>query len=122
MNLPELIEYVLNDLGRSLQAVWPELSLCAAIVLVLLARMIFSTRKASGLPYYITLLGALAALGFLCLDVHSWPQLSSEQHFVVVPPDPEPIFTGLLVLDSFGVVMRSLLILFLVLFVSFTRV
>ena len=34
--------------------------------------------------------------------------------------DPQPIFTGLLVLDGFGVVMRSLLMLFAVLFVAFT--
>jgi len=113
VNLPELIEYVLHDLGLSLQAFWPELSLCAAIVLVLLARMIVPTRKAPGLPYYITFLGSLAALGFLCLDVRAWPSL---------PPDPRDTFTGLLVLDSFGVVVRSLLMLFLVLFVTFTRV
>ena len=82
VNLHELIQYVLKDLGPSLRAVWPELSLCAAIVLLLLARMIFPTRKASGLPYYITFLGAVAALWFLCLDVHSWPQLSPGQQFV----------------------------------------
>ncbi len=81
MNLHELIQYVLKDLGPSLHAVWPELSLCAAIVLLLLARMIFPARKASGLPYYIAFLGALAALGFLCLDVHSWPQLSPGQQY-----------------------------------------
>ena len=38
------------------------------------------------------------------------------------PPDPQGIFTGLLALDSFGMVMRGLLLLFLVLFVTFTRV
>jgi len=122
VNLSELIEYTLNDLVRSLHAFWPELSLCTAIVLVLLARMVFPARKASGLPYYLTFLGALAALGFLYLDVSSWPHFTSDQQQVLVPPDPSEIFTGLLVLDSFGVVMRSLLILFLVLFVTFTRV
>ena len=121
MNLHELIQYVLKDLGPSLHAVWPELSLCAAIVLLLLARMVFPTRKAPGLPYYITFLGALAALGFLCLDVHSWTHISPGEQYVG-PPAPQAIFTGLLVLDSFGVVMRSLLMLFLVLFVTFTRV
>ena len=35
---------------------------------------------------------------------------------------PQPIFTGLLVLDSFGIVLRSLLMFFLLLFVAFTRV
>ena len=60
MNLHELIQYVLKDLGPSLSAVLPELSLCAAIVLLLLARMIVPARMSSGLPYYITFLGAWA--------------------------------------------------------------
>ncbi len=119
MNLHELIQYVVKDIGPSLGAVWPELSLCAAIVLVLLARMIFP--KASGLPYYITFLGTLAALWFLYLDVASWPQESLGQPYAVAPA-PQEIFTGLLVLDSFSIVMRSLLMLFAVLFVTFTRV
>jgi len=119
VNLHELIQYVLKDIGPSLGAVWPELSLSAAIVLVLLARMIFP--KASGLPYYITFLGALAALGFLCPIVASWLQVSPGQQFAVASK-PLSIFTGLLVWDSFGIVMRSLLMLFAVLFVTFTRV
>ena len=122
MNLHELIQhYVLNDVGPSLRAVWPELSLCAAIVLVLLARMIFPPRKASGLPYWITFIGTFAALLFLYLDVHSWPQNSPGQQYAI-PPTPQPIFTGLLMLDSFSIVMRGLLMFFALLFVTFTRV
>ena len=117
MNLHELIQYVLKDLGPSLHAVLPELSLCAAIVLLLLARMIFPTRKTSGLPYYIALPCALAAFGFLYLEMASWRQFKS-----VVVPTPQSIFTGLLVLDSFSIVMRGLLMLFLLLFVTFTRI
>ncbi len=121
MNLHELIAYVLSNLGPSLSAVLPELSLCAAIVLLLLTRMIFPTRKAPGLPYYITFLGALAALWFLWLDMNSWKHLSAGGQ-CILPPVPQSIFTGLLVWDSFGVVMRSLLMLFLLLFVTFTRI
>ena len=120
MNLHELIQYVLKDLGPSLRAVRPELSLCAAIVLLLLARMIVPARKASGLPYYITFLGTSAALCFLYLDVRLAAGRSGAALSVL--PTPQPIFTGLLVLDSFGIVLRSLLMLFLVLFVAFTRV
>jgi NADH-quinone oxidoreductase subunit N len=120
VNLHTLIENVCNDLGPSLGAVWPELSLCATIVLLLLLRMIVPLRKASGLPYYIAFLGALAALGFLCLDVYSWTHISPGEQFV--KPPRQEIFTGLLILDSFGVVLRSLLMSFLVLFVTFTRV
>ncbi len=120
MNLHELIQDVLQDLVPSLHAVRPELSLCTAIVLVLLARMIFPARKT--LPYYLTLLGAAAALYFLCHDVASWPQQTDSGQPYAVAPAPHPIFTGLLVLDSFSIVMRTLLLLFLVLFVTFTRV
>ena len=121
MNLHKLIQYVLQDLGPSLRAVWPELSLCAAIVLLLLARMIFPTRKSSGRAYYITFLGALAALGLLYSCMTSWPQFGPGQPYALGAA-PQPVFTGLLMLDSFGVVMRGLLMLFLVLFVAFTRV
>ena len=121
MNLHELLQYVLKDLGPSLHAVWPEMLICAAIVLLLLARMIFPVRKTSGLPYYIALAGAAAALVLLCLDVHSWTHITAGQRFVD-PPARQEIFTGLLVLDSFSVVLRTLLLLFAVLFLTFTRV
>ena len=121
VNLHELIQYVLKDLGPSLHAVWPELSLCAAIVLLLLARMIFPHAEGVRPALLHHVPGRLAALWFLCLDVLSWPQLSPGQQYPL-PPAPQPIFTGLLVLDSFGIVMRSLLMFFLVLFVTFTRV
>ena len=120
MNLHELIQYVLKDLGPSLHAVWPELSLAAAIVLLLLARMIFPARKAAGLPYCITFWGPGRALvpvprrGILAA-------VSPGQQFAVAPA-PQAIFTGLLVLDSFSIVIRGLLMLFAVLFVTFTRV
>jgi NADH-quinone oxidoreductase subunit N len=117
--LHELIQHVLQDLGPSLSAVCPELTLGTAIVLLLLARMIVPARKASGLPYYIALLGALGGLVFLCPYLTSWLQFGPGRHYAVLS-DPQPIFTGLLVLDGFGVVMRSLLMLFAVLFVAFT--
>ncbi|MGO9112036.1 MAG: NADH-quinone oxidoreductase subunit N, partial [Thermoguttaceae bacterium] len=63
----------------------------------------------------------LAALWFLYVDMHGWSQNSPGQSFPGAPA-PQPIFTGLLVLDGFGVVMRSLLMLFAMLFVTFTRV
>ena len=118
MNLHELIQYVLNNLQPSLEAVWPELSLSAAIVLLLLARMIVPPRKGSLLPYCIAFLGVAGGLLFLCLDVHAWTEHSLAQKDFI----PQPIFTGMLVLDSFGIVLRTLLMLFAVLFITFTRV
>jgi NADH-quinone oxidoreductase subunit N len=121
VNLHERIAYLVNDLGPSLQAVSPELSLVCAIVLLLLGRMVFPTRKTLSLPYWISLLGALAALWFLYLDVSSWPNLSPGRQFADAPA-PQSIFTGLLVFDSFSITIRGLLMLFVFLFVTFTRV
>jgi NADH-quinone oxidoreductase subunit N len=121
VNLYELIDYVLRDLGPSLRAVWPELSLCATIVLLLLARMIFPPRKVPGLPFFIAALGALAALVLVYADVAAWPQFGRGPAYALGTA-PQPLFTGLLVMDSFGMVVRSLLLLFAVLFVAFTRV
>ena len=111
-----------NDLGPSLRAVWPELSLCAAIVLLLLARMIFPTRKASGLPYYITLPGRPGRAVVSAAPTCNPGRSSVRGSRFSSRPLRSRIFTGLLVLDSFGIVMRGLLMLFLVLFVTFTRV
>ena len=52
--------------------------------------------------------------------MNSWNNPPGQQY--LKPPDPQGIFTGLLVLDSFSVVLRGLLMLFLVLFVAFTRI
>jgi NADH:ubiquinone oxidoreductase subunit 2 (subunit N) len=121
VNLHDLLHYVLNDLGPSLRSVGPELSLCAAIMLVLLARMIVPARKFAWLPYAIALAGTLVGLYFLGQEILSWLNRSAGVPYVQGPP-PQSIFTGLLVRDSFGIAIRGLLLFFAVLFVTFTRV
>ncbi len=122
MNLHDQIQYLLTDLVPSLRAFCPELALSVAIVVLLLARMIFLPRKTPGLAWGIALLGTAAAVTILCVQVHSWQKFSPGQEPMVLPPAPQPIFTGLLMLDSFSVVMRALLTSFAVLFVTFTRI
>lgn len=121
MNLHELIQYVLADLGPSLRAVLPELMLCAAILLVLLGRMIVPVREAPALAWWIALLGAATALGFLGLDIASWMKESPAQSYLQGRP-PQFIFTGMLVQDSFSIALRALLMFFALCFTAFTRV
>jgi len=117
VNLHDLIQSVLNDLGPSLIAVWPEMLLCAAILLVLLGRMVVPLHKAPALSFWITLACTGAALGFLCVDISSWLKYESGRQFL-----RQEVFTGLLVIDGFGIALRGLLLLFAVLFTLFTRV
>jgi NADH-quinone oxidoreductase subunit N len=122
VNLHDLIHYVLNDLGPSLHVVRPELTLCATIIAVLLARMLFPVRKAPSLPYYLTLIGTALALVFLCYDVASWRSTNALGQPYLMASTAQSIFTGMLVQDGFGVVIRTGLMFFVLLFATFTRV
>jgi len=108
----QLTQSVLDDtLGPSLTAFRPELVLCATIVLLLLARMFTSARSSS--PFYITALGTILALWFAA----PWHYLTASGQAVL-----GPIFTGLLVFDTFSVFMRGLLLFFVLLFTTFTQI
>lgn len=111
MSIYQLIQSVLDDtMGPSLAAFRPELVLCLTIVLLLVARMFFSARSSS--PFYVTAIGVLAALWFAA----PWHYLTTAGQAAL-----GPIFTGLLVFDTFSVYMRGLLLLFVLLFVAFTQ-
>ena len=111
MTFHQLVQNLIDDtLGAglfrgSLWAFRPELAVCAAIVALLLARMILPRWK--GGPFAITAVGLLAAL--YCLATAGAPEQA------------RPIFTGMLVFDSFSVYMRGLVLLFALLFASFTE-
>jgi NADH-quinone oxidoreductase subunit N len=113
MTFYELIHDVLvvDTLGRSLWAFRPELTLCATIILILLARTI--APRWNGSAYCFMLLGTAAAL-YLAIPGHGAAAEMSVK--------PAPIFTGMLVYDSFSIFMRSLLLLFALLFATFTHV
>jgi NADH-quinone oxidoreductase subunit N len=102
------LQLVLKDLGPSLAAFRPELALCATILLLLTVRMILPGWKAGA--YYVMLLGTAAAL-YAAIQWAGFTQASR----------PEPLFTGLLVLDSFSATLRVLLLLFALLFTGFVR-
>jgi NADH-quinone oxidoreductase subunit N len=102
-----LLQFVFTeDLRPSLAAFRPELTLCGTIMALLLVRMLLPRWKAGA--YYVMLLGAAGAL-WLSLPTGSFGGRL-------------PLFTGLLVFDGFSAVLRTLLLLFALLFTSFTRI
>ncbi len=106
MTFFDLVQNSLQDsLGTSIPAFAPELIVCATIVTMLLVRMFTASR--SNMAYLVMMTGSLAA--FLVATT------------TVVPEKPVEIFTGMLVHDSFGLFMRRLLLLFVLLFTSLTR-
>lgn len=119
MNLQELVRQLLIDTtgnagpaagsiaaDSSVGLFLPELVLCATILMMLLVRAVAGVRR--GDVAWVALAGAGLALYL------AWV------HSPTVPQRVE-FFTGLVVYDSFTVGMRCLLLLFLVLFVLFTR-
>jgi NADH-quinone oxidoreductase subunit N len=111
-NFDELVQSVLNKdaLGASLSAFRPELAICATIILVLLART-FAPRWSQS-AFYLTLAGLVTAIFFN----YSW--LSHSQTI----PSAASIFTGTLLSDSFTIVLRGLLLLFAILFITFAQI
>ena len=111
MSFHQLVQNLIDDtLGAglfrgSLWAFRPELVVCAAIIALLLARMVLPRWKSG--PFVITAVGLLGALYLLAT--------------AGAPDRARPIFTGMLVFDSFAVYMRGLVLLFALLFASFTE-
>lgn len=106
MTFIDLVQGSLQDsLGTSIPAFAPELIVCTTIVTLLLVRMFTSGRSSSA--YLVMMAGSLAAF-FVAMTTAE-------------PERPVEIFTGMLVHDSFALFMRRLLLLFVLLFTSFTR-
>jgi len=108
----QLIQHTLDDtLGPSLSAFRPELAICGTIVALLLVRMLCPGWKRGA--FYVALIGTGCSL---------W--LAAPWHYLTtgVIAEPIPIFTGMLVFDTFAVYMRGLLLLFVLLFVVLTRI
>ena len=121
MNLHDLInELIVDTKGQasasfleiaansSLAAFAPELVICATILVLLLVRLFQGGERIHA--FYVTLAGTAVAL---CVAA-PWQLLSGTN-----APRME-IFTGMLVVDSFSIYIRSLLILFALLFSVFT--
>ena len=106
-----LIEDVVMNTGASLWAFRPELALAATIVVLLLAKVVAPRWRTSG--FYVTALGLVAAFCFALPQGHDAAAASGS----AMPA----IFSGLLLADSFTVVLRFLLLLFAILFTTFTQ-
>jgi len=118
VNLHDVINQLIIDTKGSAEAgfSWnssigvflPELVLCLTIVLMLLVRVFSWGRRLDA--FMFALIGSAAALFFAGVNASvstEWPRME--------------IFTGMLVYDSFAIYMRSLLLLFAVLFTIFTK-
>jgi NADH-quinone oxidoreductase subunit N len=103
----DLVQSTLREtVETSVPAFAPELIVCATIVALLVVRML--STGGSGSAYPVMVLGTLAAfLTALLTDT---------------PERPTELFTGMLLLDSFSLYMRRLLLLFVLLFAALTRV
>ncbi len=111
VTLQSLIDSLISDtVAKSLPLFRPELALCIAIVVMLLAKVIPPFNRIP--PFAIALIGAIAALivampqeGFA-----SWEGIHRQE-----------LFTGMLVYDALTAFMRLFLMAFLVLFVILSR-
>ena len=132
MNLHELVSQLIVDTkgaagallsaptaDSSLRAFLPETILCVTVLVMLLVRLFRFGRRID--TFIIALAGSLAALYFAAPWEHLAGILSAEQAAVPSAVTRMEIFTGMLVYDTFSVFIRSVLLVFLVLFVMFTR-
>lgn len=109
--LTSIIDHLLADTTRiSLPLFYPELVLCATIVLMLLVKIFPAGEKLHS--FWLALAGSLLALG-LCLWRPGLSQLATLER--------QELFTGMLVFDGLGVFLRTLLLAFLVLFLVLTK-
>jgi NADH-quinone oxidoreductase subunit N len=104
----------------SVAAFLPELIICGTIVLMLAVRIVTigrfekAAKALGGSAFWLALLGGGAAL----LLSAPWKHLALGNSDAVTRME---IFTGMLVYDTFSIYIRSLLLLFLVLFIIFTK-
>jgi NADH-quinone oxidoreductase subunit N len=110
VNFSQLLNDLSGNTSGSLALFRPELALCATIVLMLLARVVRGTDKINA--YWFALIGSGIGLWFSA----PWKQLD-----LITSLQRTELFTGMLVYDSFTIYFRSILLLFAVLFVIFTR-
>ncbi len=108
-----IFEIVANTIADTKASLWPgfapELILSATILVLLVARMIQLDRIVR--PFVIVLIGSLCALYYAFPLKYLLGAEILERH---------ELFTGMLVYDSFSVYVRSLLLVFAVLFAIFT--
>ncbi len=133
MNLHDLVSQLVIDTrgaagalfsaptaDSSLAAFYPELVLCATILLLLLIRLPRWGWKVD--TFWIALAGSIVALCVAAPWDHLRTILAPDQAVSPTAVARMEIFTGMLVYDSFSVYVRSLLFAFAVLLVIFTKI
>lgn len=119
MNLYQLLNSFSTDLLQvSLPAFAPELAICATIVLMLLVRMPGFGRKINS--FWIALPGCLIALWLAAPWAHLDAEYMTTHH--IAGQSGKAIFDGLLIYDGLTVYFRSILLVFAVLFLVFTKI
>jgi len=111
VSIHDIVSHLIYDTkDTSLWAFRPELVLCATIVLMLLIRVLGLGRFVNSC--YLALIGSGVALWLAA----PWDLIVGDN-----PVTRTEIFTGMLVYDTFSIYVRSVLLLFAVLFTIFTR-
>ena len=111
VNYEQVVHFAIGDAKGSVGLFLPELVLCGTILLLLGLRVF--DRLAKIPTWLVALIGSGLAL-WLAVP---WQELSTSGL-----PGPVEIFTGMLVIDSFTLFFRGLLLLFAILFIIFTRI
>ncbi|MFC1757241.1 NADH-quinone oxidoreductase subunit N, partial [Planctomycetota bacterium] len=112
MQLEALVNLAINDTKDSLwPAFAPELVICFTIMGMLLVRLFRTFDRIPG--FLMAGIGAAVALYY----AQPWVYLAGE-----TLPAPTELFGGMLVLDSFTVFIRTVLLVFAVLFIVLTRI
>jgi NADH-quinone oxidoreductase subunit N len=104
VNLHVLVSQLISDTQGSVAKFLPELVICATIIVMLLTRVSPLSRYVSS--FLIFLLGTLAAIA----ATGPWTGIVRQE-----------LFTGMLVYDGFTVYLRTILLLFALLFALFTK-
>ncbi|MGY8767658.1 MAG: NADH-quinone oxidoreductase subunit N [Pirellulales bacterium] len=116
-----------STLYQSLPAFGVELVLCATIVLMLLCRIFSVTEKIDA--SYIAFIGVIVALMVLS-PMKPWDVSQALESTEAVSPVQVPlgelpsqeIFTGMLVYDGFAVMIKTILLVFLILFFALVKI
>lgn len=114
-----LVNHLTTDTLASLPGFGAELVLCATVLVILLARMFPLTERIDST--WLAMIGTFVALCVLS-PLAPWDISQSPAEMVSMGELPRvEIFTGMLVHDGFSVVIKSMLLLFLLLFFGLVK-
>ncbi len=123
MNFDDLLKRFVTDTtapGGSLAAFATELTLCGTILAILLLKVVVPRWKTSA--FYVAVAGLIAAMFLFAMPAAGMlPRYWYAMDAAAIPP-AKAIFSGMLVSDSLTAALRVLLLLFSLLFATFTQI